>query len=245
MRISKENITELYDDGTRVEMLIQAARTTALLSSKMVYLLDLKHNRFLYVSDHLSHRIGLTDAEIERMSMDFYYSHLSEENSRLFAESAAACRVFLKDVPEEQRENFIAFANMCMTKDGKDMFVCHKFIPISFDDGGELEFVLCMADRSHRSEQQVEVFIKDLNRKMLYVYDFDKHSWREEPAVLLSDVEKSVLNYSSYGYSNKRIASEIYKSEDTVKSYRKSIFSKIGVDNINEAISITSFYNMI
>lgn len=210
----------------------------------MIYLLDVKYNRFLYVSDHLSHRIGLTTKEIERMNSDFYYDHLSEENRQLFSKSTQACKNFLKSISHEQRDKFIMFVNMCMIKNGKNIYISHKFIPLSFDELDNVQFVLCISDRAHYSEAQIEVFIKNIKQHTLHIYDFNKHNWREEPAIRLSEAEKEVLDYSSHGYSIRRIAHKMNKSEDTIKSYRRSIFSKMAIDNINEAISIASFYNI-
>ena len=53
----------------------------------------------------------------------------------------------------------------------------------------------------------------------------------------LKDMEKDVLKLSAMGYTMNEIAGEVNRSFDTVKSYRKSLFEKLGVNNITEAIS--------
>ena len=53
----------------------------------------------------------------------------------------------------------------------------------------------------------------------------------------LKDMEKDVLKLSAMCYTMNEIAGEVNRSFDTVKSYRKSLFEKLGVNNITEAIS--------
>ena len=71
----------------------------------------------------------------------------------------------------------------------------------------------------------------------VWEYDLDTMSWHESEREALTEFEKSVLVLSNRGYTMNEIADTIYKSVDSVKGYRKSLFAKLGVSNITEAIA--------
>lgn len=62
-------------------------------------------------------------------------------------------------------------------------------------------------------------------------------TWKESPQEILTDLEKAVLILSNRGFTMNEIADAIFKSVDSVKGYRKSLFVKLGVSNITEAIA--------
>ena len=61
--------------------------------------------------------------------------------------------------------------------------------------------------------------------------------WRIVPGIALKEEEKEVVRLSAQGYSIAEMADRMNKSFDTIKSYRKSLFRKLDVDNISEAVS--------
>ncbi len=60
--------------------------------------------------------------------------------------------------------------------------------------------------------------------------------WNNLEYTPLTPVEMSVLALSAEGKSVPQIAHIIHKAQDTVKSIRKRIFTKLQVSNITEAI---------
>lgn len=57
----------------------------------------------------------------------------------------------------------------------------------------------------------------------------------EAPESMLSPQEIRVLQLTSRGFSNRRIARELALSEQTVKNYMSTVFRKIGVQSRTEA----------
>ena len=58
----------------------------------------------------------------------------------------------------------------------------------------------------------------------------------KEPSTLLSKREIDVLRTMARGYTNNRIAEELFITEQTVKNHVSSIFSKLGVETRVEAV---------
>lgn len=56
----------------------------------------------------------------------------------------------------------------------------------------------------------------------------------------LSDRELTILRLVAHGHPNKQIASQLGLSADTVKAHLKSIFSKLGVSDRTEAVTVAA-----
>jgi DNA-binding NarL/FixJ family response regulator len=69
--------------------------------------------------------------------------------------------------------------------------------------------------------------------------------WKEASHPKLKDMEIKMLKLSAMGYTMNEITNEIHRSLDAVKMYRKSVFAKLNVDNIAEAISYAKNHRMI
>ncbi|MEO6653379.1 MAG: response regulator transcription factor [Ilumatobacteraceae bacterium] len=67
---------------------------------------------------------------------------------------------------------------------------------------------------------------------------------RKGPAESLSLREQEVLALLALGYSNPEIANELFLSVDTVKTYVRRVFSKLGVNNRTNAALLAARYDL-
>lgn len=81
--------------------------------------------------------------------------------------------------------------------------------------------------------------------KDYWLYDRENKKWKATSRLEFSEAEKEVLRLSAMGFTMNEIADEIHRSFDTIKAYRKSLFEKLGVDNISEAISYAMNHRLI
>ena len=56
-----------------------------------------------------------------------------------------------------------------------------------------------------------------------------------QPLDTLTERERAVLNLVTQGYSNREIAHTMFLSVDTIKTYLRRVYSKLGVDNRTQA----------
>lgn len=61
----------------------------------------------------------------------------------------------------------------------------------------------------------------------------------------LKPKEKHVLLLCSQGLTMNEIAEKICRSIDTIKSYRRNLFEKIGTKNIAETITFATIYKLL
>ena len=71
-----------------------------------------------------------------------------------------------------------------------------------------------------------------------------RNKWKTKERVIVSETECDIIRMSEKGYTMNEISEKIYKSIDTVKSCKRSLFSKLGVRNITEAVSHTINYRL-
>lgn len=58
-----------------------------------------------------------------------------------------------------------------------------------------------------------------------------------QEVIFLTPTEETVLKYIAKGYTTKEIANRFFRSEETVKSHRKNLFTKLKVQNMADLIA--------
>jgi len=120
--------------------------------------------------------------------------------------------------------------------------VNHKFIPFITDSDGKTTHIMGVFFPGNIAQKNTLV-ARNENEGKRWIYENGK--WENAAYMELSDMEKIIMTYAIQGMSIKMIARNIGKSEDTVKKYRKAIFTKLEVHNIAEAITIILTHKML
>ncbi len=77
-------------------------------------------------------------------------------------------------------------------------------------------------------------------------FDIGKKTYSEfDLGLVLSSVEKAVLQRAKKGMSSEEIAKDLGISVNTIKTHRMRIFKKLNVTSINEALTIISNYQLM
>ena len=61
----------------------------------------------------------------------------------------------------------------------------------------------------------------------------------------LSDIEKEIIKLSAKGFLIKEIADILFKSEDTIKTYRKNMIKSLGLSNFTAVVTHAINYGLI
>lgn len=75
-------------------------------------------------------------------------------------------------------------------------------------------------------------------------YCMDTGKWQEKEPILLTKSENLILKMSLRGLTSKEMANITCCSEETIRSQKKAIYSKLGVRNLTEAVAFWSNYNI-
>lgn len=125
------------------------------------------------------------------------------------------------------------------------ILVNNRLTPFQYSrNEGKLCQVLSVLSFAHNSDEK---YVRAMRRSdyQYWTYSFEDKLWHKLPREELSEMDKIVLAYSHMGYTVEQIADKICRSSDTVKGYKKSIFSKLHVDNIVEAVAAATARRMV
>lgn len=118
------------------------------------------------------------------------------------------------------------------------------FKPTYFTESGKPRISIVMIKPSHKKgHDRFVIYIVD-DEKKLY-FSSGLNNYVKPDKVELSEKEIEILRYISKGFNEVVIAKKLNAKIDLIKYYKKNIFKKIHVNNIQEAVYIGLFYGLI
>lgn len=103
-------------------------------------------------------------------------------------------------------------------------------------DEGKIWIGLCVVSlSSYKTVGHVEFHRNGLDS--YWTYSFEGHRWKKCEDASLKEEELEVLRLSAAGHTMAEIADRMCRSLDSIKSYKRHAFDKLGAANITEAIS--------
>ena len=213
---------------------------------KSVYVIDYYKRNFLYVSDNPLFLCGMSADEVKELGYNFYLNHVPPEDLELLLQINSAGFQFHRDIPiEKKKEYTLSYDFHIINRDSKKKrLINHQITPLRLTENGDVWLALCAVSISSGSKSGNIVIRKNKSKEYL-LYNIGNKKWEQMKRPELKDMEKDVLKLSAMGYTMNEIAGEVNRSFDTVKSYRKSLFEKLGVNNITEAISFAMNHRLI
>jgi DNA-binding NarL/FixJ family response regulator len=124
------------------------------------------------------------------------------------------------------------------------MMINHKITPLLLTPTGKVWLALCTVALSSRKEPG-HIYFRILGQSSHKEYDLDDHSWHTCEAIILKPEEKQILTLAAQGFTTKEIGEQLFRSENTVKFYRKALFEKLEVTSITEALAFATNYGLI
>ena len=211
-----------------------------------VYVMELDTGHILYASESHSGEFigGYPASDAVDKGWRFLHEIISPETRSFIDDAINIIRDFYtKDLDTDKKHFTISFNCDILTKNkALKVTVNHKFIPFITDSDGKTTHIMGVFFPGNIAQKNTLV-ARNENEGKRWIYENGK--WENAAYMELSDMEKIIMTYSIKGMSIKMIARNIGKSEDTVKKYRKAIFTKLGVHNIDEAITIILTHKML
>lgn len=240
---SPKGITD--KDYQQAQFLVDAVQAFDQSIYQTVFILDNFRNNFLYLSDRSFFYGTRPIEEIKAEGYGFFVNNAPEEEADWLAEIHKESLVLLSETPVEERKRTLVSYNFHLLMGKKKLLINHKLTPLALDALGRVWLVLCVSSFSTIRHEMGRTLFGQLSSQNFHSYSLAEHRWIEYPEINLKTEEKNVLVLSARGYSVAEIAEMIYKSEDTIKLYRKQIFEKLNVNNITEALAVAMNYGML
>lgn len=234
---------EQYDD---LQPYIDSARAFAQITYKSIYIIDYNRMNFLYVSDNPLFLCGEDVDKVQREGYNFYYQHVPEEDLEFLTQINKAGFDFFKGIAVSERTQYTISYNFRITqKESKEkILINHQITPLKLDSMGNIWLSLCLVSLAPTQEIGIAQ-ITALKSNTTWQFSLKNGRWKQLENIVLTEQEKAVIRLANQGLSVGEIASEIHRSEDSVKGYRKSLFQKLRVGNISEAIAVATQRRLI
>lgn len=233
-------------DYSALQGYIDTVRTVSMMTYQSVYVIDFYRGNFLYVSEDPLFLCGRTPDEVMRMGFS-YYSHVCLENEiGMMAAINKASFSFFYSLPAEKRTYYSVIYNIHLRSrgDADPLLVEQRLMPLKLTERGDIWLALCLVSLAADSRPAVARMVCG-NSPKAWAYDTSSGHWAEDITESLTENEKTVISLSKRGMTVSEIGRMMYKSAETVKGYRKSIFAKLRVSSITEAIACAESRRLI
>lgn len=225
---------------------IDSAKAFARVSYKSLYIIDYNRMNFLYVSDNPLFLCGENVETVQQEGYDFYYNHVPEEDLEFLTQVNRAGFEFFKGVAVSERSQYTISYNFRITqKESREkILINHQITPLKLDSMGNVWLALCLVSLAPTQEVGI-AYMTAVNSNSIWQFSLKSGRWKQIDSIVLNEYEKAVVRLANQGLSVGDIANEINRSEDSVKGYRKTLFQKLGVGNISEAIAVATHRRLI
>lgn len=212
------------------------------LTNASMFVVDFFKNELVYRSRSLIYTDQAKASDKKRESVNPYWALIEEKDYAILLETREAYLDFVKSFTVEQKLNHNYIIDYSISLNGKKHMVAQKFTPLKLSPNGNLWLGLFIITAStHKSCKHIAIYGEDFR----YLYDFDKKKYLPfEEEMGLTEIERTILNCAAKGMTTEQIASQLFRSVNTIKTHRTRLFKKLHVSSINEALVFVSNYNL-
>jgi DNA-binding CsgD family transcriptional regulator len=229
-----------YED---VKFAYKFALKISRISFQHVFLLDYYLQKFNYISSNTLFLCGESVDVVKEQGLDFFFMHLPKDELALCQEIHASAVALFKTLTDEERETFVVSSHFHMVYDTDKILINVKFMPLAFTESGDFVLGLFLVTLSpYKVAGRVEVIYGENTIK---IFDVEHHCWKAEDCLKLTQVDKFILHQAARGLSNDDISDKVCKSTSSVKQARQRLLEKMGVDNVQEALILSIYRNLI
>lgn len=235
------NISE--EEYNRIELLVNAAKAFARNTHQCVYIIDYFRKDFLYVSENIEMLCGEPAEKVREFGYELYMKHVPEEELQMLVEINKMGFDKANTIPPEERVEYTMY-DFHLINGRKKRLINHTLTPLMMTRDGRIWLALCTIAPSTKSKPG-NVVLKRASENWCYIYSLTKHRWERREAVTLTEAERDILRLSSQGYTMEDMSVMLSKSIDTIKTYKKRLFTKLEVRSIAEALSYATNYKLL
>ena len=243
---SLQNSVESINDSdySRLELIIDAAQAFERSTYQCVYIIDYFKKGFLYVSNNIARLCGGDAEKIKDFGYKFYIDYVPEADLKMLLEINNSGFKLFNSLPIGERKAYTISYDFHIKRGLRKRLVNHKLTPLIVTSDGKIWLAICTISLA-AGNKPGNVIMKKPGDASYYQYSLNRHKWDKCQEIVLTESERDVLSLSTQGYTMQDIANIICKSIDTVKACKRSIFQKMDVKNIAEALTYAQNHQLI
>jgi len=228
----------------KINALIDTFNAVSRVVYQSLYIIDYNRQNFLYVSYNPLFLCGHTTQEILEMGYAFYIHFVPEQEQIMLKEINKTGFDFFEKLPIEDKLKSTISYDFHIVNGKKKTLINHKLTPILLTEEGRIWLAACIVSLSSYSTPG-HIVLRLTGQSAFWEYSQKSHKWKENKGITLSEREKDILSLSAQGYTMNEIADELYLSLDSIKQAKRTIFDKLEVKNITEALSFATSYKLL
>ncbi len=172
----------------------------------------------------------------------FFTNFATEESLETFYEVYSSLTDFFHEHSEGAKLDYIFECGLIRKFNASQL--CFSITLTSFPVTDIETYYLCVMSVPTKPQLCVpKIWIA--NTYTAYYYNFNEHKWNAFCFKPLTPTEKTILALSAQGFTLSEISMILIKSVETIKTSRRKIFQKLGVDNIQQATMFALNHNII
>jgi DNA-binding CsgD family transcriptional regulator len=235
--VSNQDYNEL---GAMIETLDAMSRVTL----QSFYVIDYFKNDFMYVSDNPLFFCDCPSEQFKNIGYQFYVEHIPKHEQKLLLKIRTSVLSFFNNTTGINRLEYTVSYNFHVNVDDKQILINHKHTPIRLDKDGNVWLALCTISlSSHDSCGHILINRSGTNESWECLPNSTK--WVKVKPIELNNKEKEIIALSIQGYTMMEISNKLFICLDTVKFHKKTLFEKMDVKNISEAIIFAMNYKLL
>ncbi|MBQ1722535.1 MAG: helix-turn-helix transcriptional regulator, partial [Muribaculaceae bacterium] len=185
-----------------------------------------------------------TAEQMKAMGYQFYIDHVPEDEQAMLLEINTAGFKKFNSIPIGERIGYFISYDFHIVDGEKSFLINHKMTPFALADNGRLWLSMCVVSLSSHSEPG-HIELRKKGAPTYWEYSLDYHRWITRNTVKLRPQERQVLILSAQGLTVAQIADKMNRSVDTIKTYKRVMFERLGTRSITEALTLATNSGLI
>lgn len=132
--------------------------------------------------------------------------------------------------------------NLCLDKE-RVLYLTLQAVVLEEPQEHTPRLLLCSLHFSCSDQEQV--YFLDRGRQIYWEYDLHCHIFREKTIATLTRNELEVIRLSRLGFCEREIGKIIHKSHDSIRWYKRNIYEKLGVSNIQACVAYCELFHLL
>lgn len=228
--------------------LVQYCKVFSSITTNSFYVIDISQKRFLYIESDDLFLCGHSVEDAMKLGLDFYTRIIHPEDLPLWTNILDIVLRFLNGI-EEGRDNINYFS--CAFRLLREFSFISSPLPLIVNQrmkpvwiGGELCYLICsMESTSIMIVGKLRLHSTD--KSQCKEYDFVSKRWKPVRREVLTERESAILMLAKQGKCSKEIANDLCRGQNTIQNQINSLFKKLGVHSMQDAIEIADYADIM
>lgn len=212
--------------------------------SQCIYVLDWPHKEIIYTSANLAKYCRLPAMPPGCcIKYENIKGTIPEGEMKMINEANKALEILIMKIKPQDLAQCTMSYDFHMKSEARMRMMHHKLTPLIIKDGNISLAVATIGISA--SGTAGNFFLSKKECEHYYKYSTETHEWVKREKMMLSELESDILRLAAQGYIVDEIADKLAKSTSTIKTTKRGMFSRMGVNNISQALLAAALYKKI